>query len=159
MKYIKLFEGWEDVVLYYDSLLEEVKDFTEQSLAYLVDEGWEINFELNNTTKLINYMYPTDSKLVVISIENNEYISWDSIKDKILPFFQLLERRYELEDSSRNSSRYYRVKSYKPYVIYDEECNGICYSLEELLDTKSTKSLLLHHLVTDKLVIRIKDRK
>jgi hypothetical protein len=49
MKYIKLFEGWKDVELYYDSLLDEVKDFTEQSLAYLVDEGWEIDFSIWNT--------------------------------------------------------------------------------------------------------------
>lgn len=34
MKYVKLFESWKDVELYYDNLLEEVKDLTEQSLAF-----------------------------------------------------------------------------------------------------------------------------
>lgn len=145
MKYIKLFESWKDVELYYDNLLEEVKDFTEQSLAYLVDDGWELDFELNNTTKLINYMYPTDSKLVVISMNLDEEVSWNSIKDKILPFLQLLERRYKLEDSSRN-------RSDKPYLIYDG-LNSITFSLKDLLSGKKTKSLF-----TDKMVIRIDDR-
>lgn len=145
MKYIKLFESWEDVELYYDNLLDEVKDFTEQSLAYLVDDGWELNFELNKTTKLINYMYPTDSKLVVISMNLDEEVSWDSIKDKILPFLQLLDRRYKLEDSSRN-------RSDKPYVIYDGLIS-IAFSLKDLLSGKKTKSLF-----TDKMVIRIDDR-
>jgi hypothetical protein len=90
-------------------------------------------------------MYPTDSKLVVISMNLDEEVSWDSIKDKILPFLQLLERRYKIEDSSRN-------RSDKPYVIYDG-LNSITFSLKDLLSGKKTKSLF-----TDKMVIRIDDR-
>ena len=144
MRYIKLFEGWKDVVLYYDNLLDEVKDFTEQSLAYLVDEGWEIDFSIWNTRK--GYI-PVDSRCINISIEKDEGTSWDLIKDKILPFLQLLERRYELEDSSRN-------RSDKPYVIYDESMSGICYSLQDLFDEEDLK-----YLIIDKISITINDKK
>jgi hypothetical protein len=143
MKYIKLFEGWEDVVLYYDELLEEVKDFTEQSLAYLVDEGWELDFNIYwNTRK--GYT-PVDSRCINISIEKNDGTSWDLVKDKILPFLQLLERRYELKDSSRN-------RSDKPYVIYGESM-GICYSLQDLFEED------LKYLTIDKISITINDKK
>ena len=147
MKYIKLFEGWEDVVLYYDELLEEVKDLTEQSLAYLVDEGWELDFWIWNTRK--GYMpVDTDTKpAIIIDIEKDEGTSWDLVKDKILPFLQLLERRYELEDSSRN-------RSDKPYVIYDESMGGICYSLQGLFDEEDLK-----YLTIDKISITINDKK
>jgi hypothetical protein len=138
MRYINLFEGWKDVELYYDNLLDEVKDFTEQSLAYLVDEGWEIDFKI---------WHKGYSRCINISIENDESISWDLIKDKILPFLQLLERRYELEDSSRN-------RSDKPYVIYDESMSGICYSLQDLFDEEDLKYLIL-----DKISITINDKK
>ena len=144
MKYINLFESWKDVELYYDNLLEEVKDLTEQSLAYLVDEGWEIDFRIWNTKK--GYI-PVDSSCINISIEKDEGTSWDSVKDRILPFLQLLERRYELEDSSSN-------RSVKPYVIYDESMSGICYSLQDLLDEEDLKYLML-----DKISITINDKK
>jgi hypothetical protein len=143
MKYIKLFEGWEDVVLYYDELLAEVKDFTEQSLAYLVDEGWEIDFNIWNTSK--GYI-PVDSRCINISIENDEGTSWDLIKDKILPFLQLLERRYELKDSSRN-------RSDKPYVIYDGHERSVV-SLQDLFDEEDLK-----YLIIDKISITINDKK
>ena len=141
MKYINLFESWKDVELYYDNLLEEVKDLTEQSLAYLVDEGWEIDFRIWNTKK--GYIL-VDSRCINISIEKDEVTSWDSVKDRILPFLQLLERRYELEDSSSN-------RSDKPYVIYGESMRGICYSLQDLFDVK--------YLILDKISITINDKK
>ena len=144
MRYIKLFEGWKDVELYYDNLLDEVKDFTEQSLAYLVDEGWKIDFSIWNTKK--GYI-PVDSRCINISIRKDDGTSWDLVKDKILPFLQLLERRYELEDSSRN-------RSDKPYVIYDESMGGICYSLQDLFDEEDLKYLMI-----DKTSITINDKK
>lgn len=144
MRYIKLFEAFEDVVLYYDELLEEVKDFTEQSLAYLVDEGWELDFNIWNTKK--GYI-PVDSRCINISIKKDDGASWDLLKDKILPFLQLLERRYELEDSSRN-------RSDKPYVIYDESMSGICYSLQDLFEEEDLK-----YLTIDKISITINDKK
>lgn len=145
MRYIKLFEAFEDVVSYYDELLEEVKDFTEQSLAYLVDEGWELDFNIIwNTRK--GYI-PVDSRCINISIKKDDGTSWDLVKDKILPFLQLLERRYELEDSSRN-------RSDKPYAIYDESMRGICYSLQDLFDEEDLK-----YLTIDKISITINDKK
>jgi hypothetical protein len=114
MRYLKLFEGWED------DLYEEVKDFTEQSLAYLVDDGWKLEFKI---------WHKGYSKCINISIENDELVSWSLVKDKILPFLQLLERRYKLEDCSRNGSG-------RPYILYDESASSITYSLKGLISLK-----------------------
>lgn len=112
MKYLKLFEK-------FDNLEEEVKDLAEQSLVYLLDDGWVIKTNL----------YGKD-KFLYLSIEpphDGDFYerSWNEIEDRIIPFFQLLERRYKLEDQSNN-------RSGRPYVIYDEYLNRIDYSLKYL---------------------------
>lgn len=112
MKYLKVFEK-------FDNLEEEVKDLAEQSLVYLLDDGWVIKTNL----------YGKD-KFLYLSIEpphDGDFYerSWNEIEDRIIPFFQLLERRYKLEDQSNN-------RSGRPYVIYDEYLNRIDYSLKYL---------------------------
>lgn len=118
MKYLKVFENFD-----YDNLEEEVKDLAEQSLAYLLDDGWEIK------TNLYNSNWGKD-KVLYLSIEpphDGDFYerSWNEIEDRIIPFFQLLERRYKLEDQSNN-------RSGRPYVVYDEYNNRIDYSLKYL---------------------------
>jgi hypothetical protein len=120
MKYLKVFDNFN-----YDNLKEEVEDLAEQSLAYLLDDGWEIKTNLYK-----NY----SSKVIYLSIEAPQVdgyyggyygISFEEVEDRIIPFFQLLERRYKLEDQSNN-------KSNRPYIIYDEYNNRIDYSLKYL---------------------------
>jgi hypothetical protein len=116
MKYIKLFEKFD-----YDNLLEEVKDLAEQSLVYLIDDGLKIE------TKLCR---GSNGKFLHLSIEpSDDKNSWDDIKNHMIPFFQLLERRYKLEDQSNN-------KSGRPYLIYDDYLNRIDYSLKYLCSDK-----------------------
>ena len=92
-------------------------------MAYLLDDGWEIK------TNLYNSNWGKD-KVLYLSIEpphNGDFYerSWNEIEDRIIPFFQLLERRYKLEDQSNN-------RSGRPYVVYDEYNNRIDYSLKYL---------------------------
>lgn len=116
MRYLKVFENFD-----FNNLKEEVEDLAKQSLAYLLDDGWEIKTYLYN-----NY----SGKIVYLSIESPQIdgyygISFKEVEDRIIPFLQLLERRYKLEDQSNN-------KSNRPYVIYDEYNNRIDYSLKYL---------------------------
>jgi CRISPR/Cas system-associated protein endoribonuclease Cas2 len=122
MKYLKVFENFD-----YDTLEDEVKDLAEQSLAYLLDDGWQIETNLYN-----NYVHGLGSnndKILMLHIEppHTEFyeVSWDEIKDRVIPFFQLLERRYKLKDISNN-------RSGRPYLVFDEHLNRLDYSLKYL---------------------------
>ena len=111
MKYLRRFnEGLTD------DEVEELKDFCESSLAYLLDDGFEVKFSkfskhnwnknpikkrdeyLNITlygpidttyTKsrgLASYLYITD--------EGGRLFSWNEIKDYYIPFIMLLKNRH-----------------------------------------------------------------
>ena len=90
MRYLKSFN--ESV----KSSTDEVKDFAEDCLAYLLDDGFEIT----------GHHMAHDDKQIVIWIDkpgpNKGQIKtrigfeWDDIKDYYIPFVQLLANRYQL---------------------------------------------------------------
>ena len=84
MKYLKgIFEG-------YDSN-QEVKDFAEGCLAYLLDDGFKVN--VIDFTK-------SDKKMIFLSkhVEDLHYgFTWNEVKDYYIPFIKMLANRYQLE--------------------------------------------------------------
>jgi hypothetical protein len=84
MKYLKgIFEG-------YDSN-QEVTDFAEGCLAYLLDDGFKVNvIDFNKS----------DKKMIFLSkhVEDLHYgFTWDEVKDYYIPFIKMLANRYKLE--------------------------------------------------------------
>jgi len=63
---------------------EELKDFCETNLAYLLDEGTEVSV---GETQNGNY----------VKIKFDKMKSWDEIKDHIIPFATRLNNKYEME--------------------------------------------------------------
>jgi hypothetical protein len=94
MRYIKPFN--ENV----DNFEEELRDFCETSLAYLLDEGYDIQVSLRDKVK-----YPEKQHILVtlgLRAKENTWLQdydlffWDDVKDYYIPFLQMLVRRYEL---------------------------------------------------------------
>ena len=85
MKHLKKFnESLEPVEV------EELKDFCEMSLAYLLDDGYKISVTLSY-----------DKQHIVVSLglgepKYSEKFDWNDVKDYYIPFLQMLVRRYEL---------------------------------------------------------------
>ena len=90
MRYLKSFnEGRK-------STTDELKEFSEDCLAYLLDDGFEIT----------TYTMPHNDRSAVIWIDkpgpNKGQIKtrigfeWDEVKDYYIPFVQLLAKRYQL---------------------------------------------------------------
>ena len=82
MKYLKsIFEAAGEKV--------ELQDFCDMYLAYLIDDGFEVDFErLNGGFK--------DTLTVSIKSEEGTTTSWDVIKDKLIPFLSILVKSYNI---------------------------------------------------------------
>jgi regulator of sigma D len=72
---------------------EELEDFCDTHLAYLTDEGFSIDYEElyggHCTNVTIRHSKREDSKY-------SHDFSWDEIKDRFIPFIQMLSKEYEL---------------------------------------------------------------
>lgn len=79
MRYIKLFEGFK----------EDVLEFTQDRLAYLMDDGIEI------TTKDIqNDLYVIGCTR--ISIVKRSGFTWEEITDRFSPYIYMLNKQYNI---------------------------------------------------------------
>jgi hypothetical protein len=82
MKYLKrIFEGKQ-------SDIDELKDFCEMYLAYLMDDGFRIS--VKKETPFIKTMS------VSINTPSRETTSWNNIKDSFIPFLKMLIKDYEI---------------------------------------------------------------
>lgn len=86
MRYLKKFN--EDLD---NQFREELKDFCETNLVYLLDEGTEVNVDESHTM--------WNAKGHVIKIKFNEDKSWNEIKDHLIPFATRLNGKYEMMDT------------------------------------------------------------
>ena len=70
---------------------DELKDFCETSLAYLIDEGFEVRLitDFSDTTVRVSLLKPIDGRV--------SRFNWNEVKDYYIPFLQLLSRRYDFD--------------------------------------------------------------
>ena len=71
--------------------MEEVKEFCENTLAYLIDEGMEINISKKNVEFIQVFAY--------ISGDDKAF-NWEEIKDDVLQFLELFDNKFGLSDLS-----------------------------------------------------------
>jgi hypothetical protein len=98
MRTIKLFEDFNTP----QDFIKELKDFCEMYLAYLIDEGFEVN--------VINMMHDDDLVLSIEKISSftnytdgphgtriiDNSFKWSEVSDHFIPFFQMLSKEYYL---------------------------------------------------------------
>jgi hypothetical protein len=79
---------------------EEVQDFCETHLAYLIDEGLEVEcYQFNESNKEVAYItlgYKLENDSHNLSPYEYNFPSWNDIKDNIIPFFTHLSNKYDL---------------------------------------------------------------
>jgi hypothetical protein len=81
MKYLKsIFEAAGEKV--------ELQDFCEMYLAYLIDDGFKVEVSRTSGFK--------DTLTIKIIAEKGTSTSWDDIKDKLIPFFSMLVKNYNI---------------------------------------------------------------
>ena len=100
MKHLKMFKESLN-----DGERDELIDFCETSLAYLMDEGFEVSCDDN---QYINLYLPGKSSFRSNpnAIRIKDPFDWNDIKDHFIPFLQLLSKRYELKNFGHRPSDY-----------------------------------------------------
>ena len=75
---------------------EELLEFSENNLAYLIDEGFVIEVYRDRATNDVDYSLCIKIIKVDNTSSNGYLFSWNDIKDHFIPFIQRLVDKYEL---------------------------------------------------------------
>jgi hypothetical protein len=126
MKHLKKFnESQEELTLQ----REELRDFCETYLAYLLDEGFEL--KIYGGAELASGVTPFQVSLVK---QDQSIFLWQDIINQFLPFLKFLKDNYNLEKVDPSSTvPYYRKADIK---FVDYRWHGIMYQTKGLLEEK-----------------------
>ena len=139
--------------------LEDLMDFAENCLAYLLDEGFELELvdrygrEPNDPSfdqGMLSRHYAPEYYWIDLygpfitqpdeygAVPNDRSYSWDQIKDYYIPFLKLINARYVLVDTENQ-------RSYKGDVVYFKLQEGADvdvafkeFKLDDVIDDKIT---------------------
>lgn len=109
---------------------EELEDFCDTHLAYLTDEGFTIDYEElyggHCTNVTIRHSKREDRKY-------SHDFSWDEIKDRFIPFIQMLSKEYELFNFHHED---YNCKRDKVFCMrrLDDLLSSDYYSYEDIVE-------------------------
>jgi hypothetical protein len=126
MKHLKRFnESQEELTLQ----REELRDFCETYLAYLLDEGFEL--KIYGGAELSSGVTPFQISLVK---QDQSIFYWQDIINQFLPFLKFLKDNYNLEKVDPSSTvPFYRKADIK---FVDYRWHGIMYQTKGLLEER-----------------------
>ena len=137
MKHLKMFNERLN-----DTESKELIDFCETSLAYLMDEGFELELVDRYGREPNDPSFDGDTEYYWIDLYgprddegNNSNFSWQEVKDYYIPFIQLLKNRYKLFDDEREykgDQIYFKVQT---GVRFDEH-SFMNYKIEEVINDR-----------------------
>ena len=94
MRYLKKFN---------ESLTQdEIRDFCEMHLVYLLDDGYELAFREIGRITQINFLKPngvTPIRWTPGQGGQVDWFNWDDIKNRFIPFLQILNKEYDIKDN------------------------------------------------------------
>lgn len=74
---------------------DEIKDFCEMYLAYLLDDDYALSFNKSGRITKIDFLKPkTDVEHI-----SADWMNWDQIKDSFIPFLKMLDKQYDIKDN------------------------------------------------------------
>jgi hypothetical protein len=160
MKYLKRFNENYDVKDK-PQWFSELEDFCQTSLAYLIDEGYEVNCDNNANTfpepPGFCAHYDGDTGVIINlynlgRVRNRDAFKWSEIKDYYIPFLKLLSKRYRLLHFNLFKDKSYDEDETKLICIHGEGYNY--YTLNDLINdniSDDTKIYGISVKVVDKL--------
>jgi hypothetical protein len=87
MKYIRKFNEGKNIT-------DELKGFCSENLAYLIDGGFHILY----STGFIMQDYYTGVSINKMVDNSYKIFNWHDIRDDVIPFFDILSRKYIVSD-------------------------------------------------------------
>ena len=74
---------------------QELREFCEMYLAFLMDDGFEVDISKIRENSITDYWRVKIYRLIKIGhINKYDKFSWNSVKDKFIPFFKMLNNNY-----------------------------------------------------------------
>lgn len=101
---------------------EELQDFCETHLVYLLDDGYEIYVKEDRDSLLFALTIPSDMSTETMA--TNE--KWNDIKDHFIPFLIHLNNNYEINGKSQFFTN-------TPHLTYQY------YTVQEMIDDKPSE--------------------
>jgi hypothetical protein len=126
MRYLKTFESVD--------LENDLKDFCETYLAYLLDE----DFQLDVIWMGHDYIVIKSDCYTINLIKLNDYgatgFTWNEVKDSYIPFLHMLDKQYEIMDEGEGSrtSGQWDV----PCICLYNGSQNFCVSVKDILSGK-----------------------
>ena len=74
---------------------DEIKDFCEMYLAYLLDDGYALAFNESGRITRIDFLKPKTD----VGHISADWMNWDEIKDSFIPFLKVLDKQYDIKDN------------------------------------------------------------
>ena len=131
---------------------EELMDFTENCLAFLLDEGFQLelvdrygrnpndpSFEEDTEYYWIDLYGPTTRQAgqFVQQTDDNRNFNWDEVKDYYIPFISLMNNRYNLVENERSYKGdlvYFKVQTGRRF----DEHSFFNFTVEEIMNDNVT---------------------
>jgi len=115
---------------------EELQDFCETHLAYLLDEGFEIKIYGGSQLSSNNNVVRQTPFQVTLQKEDRTIFYWRDIIDHFLPFLKFLKDNYNLEKVDPSSTVPFHRKGDIRFL--DIKWNGLVYQTKSLLEERHT---------------------
>jgi hypothetical protein len=113
---------------------EELRDFCETYLAYLLDEGFELKIYGGSQLTSNDNVIKQNPFQVSLVKEDHSIFSWQDIINQFLPFLKFLKDNYNLEKVDPSSSVPYHRKTDIRFV--DHRWHNIMYQTKGLLEER-----------------------
>jgi hypothetical protein len=109
----------------------ELKKYFKDHLAYLTDKGFTFEFDATPLDK------KSDSE-ITINRSSKEYFMWNDIEDDIIPFLQILNKKYKIKSVivNKDSNKGYNLGN----TVQNARSNkGRAFTLKDTLDINFTE--------------------
>lgn len=125
MKYLKRIFESSDL-----SDVNDLQDFCEMYLAYLIDDGFIVDVSRTQ--------FGTFKNSFSIVIRSESLVSWDQIKDKLIPFLEMLKKNYNLGVYPEQRFKFHGSWSDKSIMFDLDGGTNKKVDIDELIEDKPT---------------------
>lgn len=123
---------------------EELMDFAENCLAFLLDEGFQLELVDRYGRDPNDPSFDEDTEYYWIDLygpindeDNTRNFNWDEVKDYYIPFISLINNRYRLVENERaykGDLVYFKVQTGRRF----DEHSFFNFTVEEIMNDKVT---------------------
>ena len=128
MRHLKRFN--EDMDNHEQLFKEELQDFCESNLAYLLDEELEVRV-----------LFGTVGYRLLIELNQKPRL-WDEIKDHMIPFLTRLSNQYELRSFPINNRKNVKIEVTRELEAIRQNWKTLYYEVNKLINDDTKSSLL-----------------